>query len=77
MRAVVKSPPFSKNARLEAGVLLRKLQKRQMLEMPPSQPMPIVGERCHELRVVDIEKNWRIVYRINIDAIVILDAFSN
>ncbi len=73
---VVKSPPFSKDARLEAGFLLRKLQKGQMLEMPHSRPMPVIGERCHELRVIDSDKTWRIIYRIDSDAIVILDVFS-
>jgi phage-related protein len=76
LSAVVKSPPFSKDARLEAGFLLRKLQKGQMLEMPHSRPMPVVGERCYELRVIDIDKTWRIIYRIDSDAIVILDVFS-
>jgi phage-related protein len=73
---VVKSPPFSKDARLEAGFLLRKLQKGQKLEMPHSRPMPAIGERCHELRVVDFNAIWRIIYRIDADAIVILDVFS-
>lgn len=76
LSAVVKSPPFSQDARLEAGFLLRKLQKGQMLDMPHSRPMPIIGERCHELRVVDTDKTWRIIYRIDSDAIVILDVFS-
>jgi phage-related protein len=76
LSAVVKSPPFSKEARLEAGFLLRKLQNGQMLEMPHSRPMPVIGERCHELRVVDADKTWRIMYRIDFDAIVILDVFS-
>ena len=73
---VVKSPPFSKDARLEAGFLLRKLQKGLKLEMPHSRPMPAIGERCHELRVVDIKSTWRIICRIDPDAIVILDVFS-
>jgi phage-related protein len=73
---VVKPPPFSKEARLEAGFLLRKLQKGQNLEMPHSRPMPAIGERCHELRVVDVNATWRIIYRIDPDAIVILDVFS-
>jgi hypothetical protein len=54
MHAEVKSPPFSMEARLEAGFLLRKLQKGQMLEMPHSRPMSVIGERCHELRIVDV-----------------------
>jgi phage-related protein len=73
---VVKSPPFSKDARLEAGFLFRKLQKGQKLEMPHSRPMPGIGEGCHELRVVDINATWRIIYRIDPDSIVILDVFS-
>ena len=76
LSAVVRSPPFSQDARLEAGFLLRKLQKGQMLDMPHSRPMPIIGEQCHELRVVDTDKTWRIIYRIDSDAIVILDVFS-
>jgi phage-related protein len=73
---VVKSPPFSKDARLEAGLLLRRLQKDQKLEMPHSLSMPSIGERCHELKVVDVNATWRIIYRIDPDAIVILDVFS-
>ena len=76
LSTVVKSPPFSMEARLEAGFLLRKLQKGQILEMPHSRPMPVIGERCPELRVVDAGKTWRIMYRIDSDAIVILDVFS-
>jgi phage-related protein len=76
MHAEVKSPPFSMEARLEAGFLLRKLQKRQMLEMPHSRPMPVIGERCHELRIVDVDVTWRLIYRVDPDAIVIVDVFS-
>jgi phage-related protein len=72
----IKSPPFTKETRLEAGFLLRKLQKGQKLEMPHSRPMPAIGDRCHELRVVDVNATWRIIYRIDTDAIVILDVFS-
>ena len=72
----IKSPPFSKNARLEAGFLLRKLQQGERLSMPHSRPMPTIGRRCHELRIVDETLTWRIVYRIDIDAIVILEVFD-
>ena len=44
--------------------------------MPQSRPMPVVGPRCHELRVRDSEADWRIVYRLDSDAIVILGVFS-
>lgn len=71
----IKTPPFSEAARGEAGYLLRLLQKGQMLAMPHSRPMPVVGLRCHELRVRDAGADWRIVYRADTDAIVILAVF--
>ena len=75
LRGEVKTPPFAAAARLEAGTLLRRLQAGEKLSMPHSRPMPSIGPRCHELRVVDEAKTWRIVYRIDPDAIVIADVF--
>lgn len=72
----VKTPPFSNAARIEAGVLLRKLQRSERLSMPHSRPMPSIGRRCHELRIDDENVTWRIVYRIDSDAIVILEVFD-
>jgi phage-related protein len=72
----IKTPPFSKEARLEAGLLLRRLQDGETLAMPQSRPILSVGGRCHELRVVDKTHNWRIVHRIDTDAIVILEVFD-
>ena len=72
----VKTPPFSQAARLEVGYLLRALQRGDKLSMPLSRPMPSIGPRCHELRIVDERIDWRIVYRIDTDAIVILDVFE-
>ena len=69
----VKTPPFSQAARLEAGLLLRRLQQGENLGMPHSKPMPSIGARCHELRVRDQNRNWRIIYRIDHDAIVLLE----
>jgi phage-related protein len=71
----IKTPPFAKAARLEAGYLLRLVQKGQALAMPQSRPMPVVGARCHELRVRDREADWRIMYRTDADAVVILAVF--
>ena len=71
----IKTPPFSEAARIEAGYLLRLLQKRQALAMPHAGPMPVVGPRCHELRVRDVNRDWRIVYRTDTDAVVILAVF--
>jgi phage-related protein len=72
----IKTPPFSGAARLEAGLLLRRLQRGENLGLPHSRPMPSVGVRCHELRVRDQNKNWRIIYRIDDDAIVIAEVFN-
>jgi phage-related protein len=76
LRTEIKTPPFSKEARIEAGILLRRLQGGEFLSLPHSRPMPSVGSRCHELRVVDKDDAWRIVYRIDSDAIVIVEVFS-
>jgi len=72
----VRSPPFSAAARVEAGFLLRLLQRGDRLAMPHSRPMPSIGPRCHELRVQDATVTWRLVYRIDSDAIVIVEVFS-
>jgi phage-related protein len=76
LRGEVKTPPFSAAARLEAGTLLRCLQGGERLSMPHSRPMPSIGSRCHELRIVDADKTWRIVYRLDVDAVVIADVFQ-
>ena len=73
---IIRSPPFSKEARREAGFLLRMLQKGESLGMPKSRPMPSIGKRCHELRVRDSGHDWRIIYRIDPEAILILDVFA-
>lgn len=72
----VRTPPFSRTARIEAGTLLRRLQDGDILSMPHSRPMPAIGRRCHELRIVDQDNTWRIIYRVDADAILILDVFA-
>ncbi|HET9982019.1 MAG TPA: type II toxin-antitoxin system RelE/ParE family toxin [Longimicrobiales bacterium] len=72
----MKSPPLPAAARLEAGLLLRRLQRGESLGLPHSRPVPSVGRRCHELRIQDEAQTWRIVYRADADAIVILEVFS-
>lgn len=76
MHGEIKTPPFGEAARMEAGMLLRRLQDGETLSMPHSRPMPSLGPRCHELRVGDASQMWRIIYAIEEDAIVILDVFS-
>ena len=72
----IKTPPFSWAARVEAGALLRELQQGEKLALPHSRPMPDIGAHCHELRVRDENRNWRIVYRIDEDAIIIVEVFQ-
>jgi phage-related protein len=61
-----------------AGWLLRRLQRGETLTMPDSRPMPTIGSHCHELRIADraASKEWRIIYRVDADAVVIADAFA-
>lgn len=72
----IKTPPFSANTRIEAGVLLRRLQNGEKIPLPHSRPMPTIGKGCHELRIQDTNAIRRIVYHIDADAIVILEVFT-
>lgn len=72
----IKTPPMSSQARVEAGYLLRRLQRGELLSMPESRPMPSIGPRCHELRIGDVDMTWRIFYRIDPDAILVLEVLK-
>jgi phage-related protein len=72
----VKTPPFSAEARLEAGLLLRRLQRGERLELPQFRQMPDIGARCHELRIQDADVTWRIICRVDPDAVVIAEVFA-
>jgi phage-related protein len=78
LHGIIRTPPFSDEARKWAGFLLRKLQKGEMLSMPDSRPMPTIGGRCHELRVPDSRARvtWRIIYRVDEDAVIVADIFA-
>lgn len=56
--------------------MLRRLQKGEILSLPHSRPMPTIGRRCHELRIVDEKATWRVVYRTDSDAVIIAEVFS-
>jgi len=56
-------------------MLLRLLQEGNVLGMPQAEALPDVGARCGALRVRDAEHNWRIMYRIDADAVLILDVY--
>ena len=72
----IRSPPFSRQGRIEAGELLRRLQKGEWLRFPQSRAMPVIGRGCHELRIVDADVSWRIVYYLGREAVVILSVFA-
>jgi phage-related protein len=76
LKGKVRTPPFSTVARIEAGMLLRRLQRGEKLSLPHSRPLPSIGPACHELRVRDADRNWRIVYCIDAEAIAVLDVFA-
>ena len=76
LRGEIKTPPMSEAARREAGFLIRRLQQGEKLALPHSRPLPDIGPRCHELRVNDANKTWRLIYRIDDDAVVVLDVFE-
>ena len=62
-----------------AGDPLRGWGDHQLLrirQLPHSRPMPTIGQRCHELRINDQSVTWRIVCRVDPDAIVILEVFK-
>lgn len=76
LKGEVKTPPFGKQARIEAGFLLRRLQQGEALSLPHSRPMSSIGAQCHELSINDKNQTWRIIYHLAQDAVVILDVFS-
>ena len=76
VRGELKSPPMSSAARIEAGYLLGLVQEGVSLGIPQSRPMSQIGARCHELRVRDEDTNWRILYRIDDRAILVVDIFK-
>lgn len=76
LHAEIKTPPLSTAARIEAGVLLRRLQRGERLGMPHARPMATIGRRCLELRIPDSAQTWRIICRVDPDAVLILEVFS-
>lgn len=76
LRGEVKTPPFSVEARQEAGILLRLLQHGETLGMPHAEALTDVGRRCGALRVRDGDHNWRIMYRVDIDVVLIVDVYD-
>lgn len=72
----VKTPPFSSEARQETGMLLRLLQNGERLGMPQAEPLTNVCSRCGALRIRDKKHNWRIMYRVDNDSVLILEVYA-
>lgn len=72
----IQTPPMSTEARREIGLHLRDLQEGKNLSLPHSRPMPTIGPGCHELRVPDADRNWRVMYQVTSDEIVIADVID-
>jgi hypothetical protein len=68
---------LSRVGRLRLAVLMERLREGEVLAMPESRPMPTIGPSCHELRFRDAsrKRHWRLVYRVDPDAVVLVDAF--
>jgi len=64
---------MSTEARRGMGFLLRQVQDGEKISLPHARPMPSIGKACHELRVNDETKTWRLFYFLDADAIVILE----
>jgi len=37
--------------------------------------MPRIGSRCHELKIKDGKKEWRIIYRADPESILVVEVF--
>ncbi|MCA9233596.1 MAG: type II toxin-antitoxin system RelE/ParE family toxin [Planctomycetales bacterium] len=72
----LKTPPMSTEARQKAGFYVRMLQAGELLPMPESRPMPTIGSGCHELRIRDKDSTWRVIYKIDPEAILVLEVFQ-
>ncbi len=44
--------------------------------MPQAELLPNVGPRCGALQLRDAEHNWRIMYRADSDAVLVLNVYS-
>lgn len=55
---------------------MRRLQEGITISLPHARPMHSIGRACHELRIPDENRTWRIVYYMDTLAIVILEVFA-
>jgi phage-related protein len=69
-------PPLTEEGQLRGGTLLRLLQEGESLSAPDAKQLPSIGARRGELRFQDEGHNWRIVYRVDDDAILVVHIFA-
>ena len=52
------------------------MQEGEELRLPHSRPLPVIGPRCHELRINDQDVTWRIIYRVDPTVVLVPTLFS-
>lgn len=57
-------------------MLLRLLQEGERLGMPQAEPLPGLGPRCGALRIPDAEHHWRIMFRVDSDAVLVAEVYA-
>jgi phage-related protein len=57
-------------------ILFAAASERECLNQACFRPMPSIGVRCHELRIRDESHAWRIIYRPDVDGVLIVDVFD-
>jgi phage-related protein len=73
----IKTPPFSAKARKEAGDILRYLQDGKSVKYPHIEALAkTVGPRCGAVRVKDEAHEWRIMYRLDSDRLLIVEVYA-
>jgi phage-related protein len=68
---------YPKEIRMELGLLLHRLQKREFLTLPYSRSMKTLGSGCFELRVRGEDGAYRVFYYLkNKDLILVFHTFK-
>ena len=72
----ISSPPMPAQARIDAGYLLRLVQKGHRLGPPICEPMTDIGPNCHELRLTADKSEWRVFYHVSDESVLVLGVFQ-
>jgi phage-related protein len=63
-------------ARIDAGYLLRLVQKGHRFGPQVSEPMASIGHNCHELRLTADRSEWRVFYHVSEESVLVLGVFQ-